>query len=146
VARRAEQQEVSHAKPVGIWLRVSTEDQVKGESPEHHEKSARFYADSKGWMVKDVEDVILPRFAQQDLLGLADYEAVVRMGHDPQTVGQRLSLALRARVLNSERRGAELRMVGAKRIGLARRGGSGACGTPGTVPLVKILCAFRPLT
>lgn len=28
-------------KPVAIWLRVSTEDQVRGESPEHHEKWAR---------------------------------------------------------------------------------------------------------
>jgi hypothetical protein len=27
-------------KPVGIWIRVSTEDQVKGESPEHYEKRA----------------------------------------------------------------------------------------------------------
>jgi len=35
------------AKPVGIWIRVSTEDQAKGESPEHHEKRARFYAESK---------------------------------------------------------------------------------------------------
>jgi site-specific DNA recombinase len=24
------------AKQVGIWIRVSTEDQAKGESPEHH--------------------------------------------------------------------------------------------------------------
>lgn len=23
-------------KHVGIWIRVSTEDQVRGESPEHH--------------------------------------------------------------------------------------------------------------
>jgi len=42
------------AKPVGIWVRVSTEDQAKGESPEHHEKRARFYAESKGWQVKEV--------------------------------------------------------------------------------------------
>lgn len=28
-------------KEVGIWIRVSTEDQAKGESPEHHEKRAR---------------------------------------------------------------------------------------------------------
>jgi site-specific DNA recombinase len=42
------------SKPVGIWLRVSTEDQAKGESPEHHEKRARFYAESKGWRVKEV--------------------------------------------------------------------------------------------
>ena len=38
-------------KPVGIWIRVSTEDQAKGESPEHHEKRARLYAEAKGWEV-----------------------------------------------------------------------------------------------
>src|SRR5438128_4650605 len=42
------------AKPVGIWIRVSTEDQAKGESPEHHERRARFYAESKDWKVKEV--------------------------------------------------------------------------------------------
>ena len=41
-------------KPVGIWIRVSTEDQAKGESPEHHEKRARAYAESKGWQVREV--------------------------------------------------------------------------------------------
>src|ERR1019366_8469632 len=41
-------------KSVGIWIRVSTEDQAKGESPEHHEKRARYYAESKGWEVKVV--------------------------------------------------------------------------------------------
>jgi hypothetical protein len=34
------------AKAVGIWIRVSTEDQVRGESPEHHERRARAYAES----------------------------------------------------------------------------------------------------
>jgi len=38
-------------KAVGIWIRVSTEDQVRGESPEHHEKRAQSYADAKGWQV-----------------------------------------------------------------------------------------------
>jgi site-specific DNA recombinase len=38
-------------KQVGIWLRVSTEDQVKGESLEVHEHRARAYAQSKGWEV-----------------------------------------------------------------------------------------------
>jgi site-specific DNA recombinase len=38
-------------KPVGIWIRVSTEDQAQGDSPEHHEKRARMYAESKGWEV-----------------------------------------------------------------------------------------------
>jgi site-specific DNA recombinase len=42
------------AKPVGIWIRVSTEDQARGESPEHHERRARAYAESKGWKVREV--------------------------------------------------------------------------------------------
>jgi site-specific DNA recombinase len=42
------------AKSVGIWIRVSTEDQVRGESPEHHEKRARAYAEAKGWHVVEV--------------------------------------------------------------------------------------------
>src|SRR5260370_19214204 len=37
----------ARAKAVGIWIRVSTEDQARGESPEHHEKRARAYAESK---------------------------------------------------------------------------------------------------
>jgi site-specific DNA recombinase len=41
-------------KQVGIWIRVSTEDQARGESPEHHEKRARYYAESKGWHVREV--------------------------------------------------------------------------------------------
>jgi site-specific DNA recombinase len=41
-------------KSVGIWIRVSTEDQAHGESPEHHEKRARLYAEAKGWDVKIV--------------------------------------------------------------------------------------------
>jgi len=46
--------ENTQRKPVGIWIRVSTEEQARGESPEHHEKRARFYAESKGWQVKKV--------------------------------------------------------------------------------------------
>ncbi len=45
---------VTTAKAVGIWIRVSTEDQARGESPEHHEQRARYYAESKGWQVKEV--------------------------------------------------------------------------------------------
>ncbi len=41
-------------KQVGIWLRVSTEDQVKGESLAVHEHRARAYAESKGWTVVEV--------------------------------------------------------------------------------------------
>jgi len=46
--------EGERAKSVGIWIRVSTEDQVRGESPEHHEARARAYADLKGWRVAEV--------------------------------------------------------------------------------------------
>jgi site-specific DNA recombinase len=41
-------------KRVGIWIRVSTEDQAQGESPEHHEKRARAYAEFKGWNVVEL--------------------------------------------------------------------------------------------
>jgi site-specific DNA recombinase len=40
------------AKAVGIWIRVSTEDQAREESPDHHERRANYYAESKGWKVK----------------------------------------------------------------------------------------------
>ncbi len=46
--------ETMAGKRVGIWIRVSTEDQAKGESPQHHEARARAYAESKGWRVADV--------------------------------------------------------------------------------------------
>src|SRR6185295_7362388 len=41
-------------KRIGIWIRVSTEDQAQGDSPEHHEQRARLYAQSKNWTVKEV--------------------------------------------------------------------------------------------
>ena len=44
-------------KPIGIWIRVSTDDQAKGESPQHHEERARSYAKSRGWHVKEVYDL-----------------------------------------------------------------------------------------
>jgi site-specific DNA recombinase len=39
---------------VGIWIRVSTEDQAKGESPEIHEARARMYAELQNWEVVTV--------------------------------------------------------------------------------------------
>lgn len=41
-------------KKVGIWLRVSTEGQVKDESPAVHEHRARSYAEAKDWEVVKV--------------------------------------------------------------------------------------------
>jgi site-specific DNA recombinase len=44
-------------KSVGIWIRVSTEDQARGESPAHHLERARAYAKAKDWNVKEVYDL-----------------------------------------------------------------------------------------
>jgi site-specific DNA recombinase len=52
--RSAADREDNHAKSIGIWIRVSTEDQARGESPEHHEKRARDYAELKSWRVREV--------------------------------------------------------------------------------------------
>lgn len=45
------------SKHVGIWIRVSTEDQARGESPEHHEAQAGMYAETKGWTVVEKYDL-----------------------------------------------------------------------------------------
>src|SRR5215467_3911811 len=45
------------AKIVGIWIRVSTEDQAKGESPQHHETRARSYIELRGWDAVRVYDL-----------------------------------------------------------------------------------------
>src|SRR5690606_33304028 len=42
------------SKAVGAWIRVSTDFQVKDDSPEHHERRARMYAESKAWTIKEV--------------------------------------------------------------------------------------------
>ncbi|MBS1503651.1 MAG: recombinase family protein, partial [Bacteroidetes bacterium] len=42
-------------KRVGIWIRVSTDMQVEGDSPEHHEQRARYYIQSKvDWEIAEV--------------------------------------------------------------------------------------------
>jgi site-specific DNA recombinase len=45
---------MNSTKQVGIWIRVSTDMQVKDESPAHHEKRARLYAEAKGWDIVEV--------------------------------------------------------------------------------------------
>ena len=44
-------------KSVGIWIRVSTEDQARGDSPEIHETRARAYAEQRGWTVRELYDL-----------------------------------------------------------------------------------------
>jgi site-specific DNA recombinase len=42
---------------VGIWIRVSTEEQARGESPRNHEHRARMYAELKNWQVVELYDL-----------------------------------------------------------------------------------------
>jgi site-specific DNA recombinase len=69
-------------KFVGIWIRVSTEDQAQGESPEHHERRARMYAESKGWHVREVYR--LEAVSGKSVMGHAETERMLghlRAGH-----------------------------------------------------------------
>jgi len=69
-------------KDVGIWIRVSTEDQAKGESPEHHLQRARAYASAKGWTVKEVYD--LAGVSGKSVMGQSEAKrmlADVKRGH-----------------------------------------------------------------
>lgn len=42
---------------VGIWIRVSTEEQARGEAPEHHLERAKMYATARGWNIVEVYDL-----------------------------------------------------------------------------------------
>ena len=69
-------------KSVGIWIRVSTEDQAQGESPEHHEKRARLYAEAKGWQVKEVYH--LEALSGKAVMGYAETKRMledIKRGH-----------------------------------------------------------------
>lgn len=74
--------QASEIRRVGTWIRVSTEDQAAGESPEHHEKRARYYAESKSWRVVEVYN--LAGVSGKAVLGHAEAKrmlADVRSGH-----------------------------------------------------------------
>ena len=64
-------------KFVGIWIRVSTDEQAKGDSPKHHEIRARAYAQAKGWTVREVYD--LAGFSGKSVI---DYPETKRMMAD----------------------------------------------------------------
>lgn len=44
-------------KNVGIWIRVSTEEQARGEAPEHHLERAKAYAIARGWHTVEIYDL-----------------------------------------------------------------------------------------
>lgn len=74
--RRERHPDLPQPKSVGIWIRVSTEDQAKGESPEHHERRARCYADAKGWNVRRVYH--LEAVSGKSVMGHAETEEMLR--------------------------------------------------------------------
>ena len=48
---------VPEKMPVGIWIRVSTDDQATGDSPEHHLERAKHYAKAKSFDVRETYDL-----------------------------------------------------------------------------------------
>jgi site-specific DNA recombinase len=42
---------------VGVWIRVSTDEQAQGDSPEHHRKRAEQYAEFNHWEILEVYDL-----------------------------------------------------------------------------------------
>lgn len=66
-------------KRVGIWIRVSTEDQKKGDSPEHHLERAKMYADLKKWDV--VEEYHLEAISGKSVM---NHPEAIRMLRDIQ--------------------------------------------------------------
>jgi len=85
VKRTSEPTAAEREKRVGIWIRVSTEDQAKGESPEHHEKRARFYAEAKGWQVVDVYR--LEAVSGKSVMGLPETQRMLQDVKDGRIAG-----------------------------------------------------------
>src|SRR5438093_13595303 len=48
---------IDSPKYVGIWIRVSTEDQAEGDSPMHPEQRATEYWKFNEWTVREVYDL-----------------------------------------------------------------------------------------
>lgn len=51
MASKKSVKEAELKKRVGLWIRVSTEMQVEGESSEHHERRGQYYAEVKDWQI-----------------------------------------------------------------------------------------------
>ncbi len=69
-------------KHIGIWIRVSTDEQAQGDSPKHHELRARHYAEAKGWLVQEVYD--LAGFSGKSIMEYPETKRMmedVRRGH-----------------------------------------------------------------
>lgn len=75
----------SGIKHVGIWVRVSTQDQAEGDSPEHHEQRARFYAEAKGWHVTTVYH--LEAVSGKSVMGHPETERMLNDIREGRTTG-----------------------------------------------------------
>ncbi|MCB0699305.1 MAG: recombinase family protein [Chitinophagales bacterium] len=67
---------MAQTKKVGIWIRVSTDFQVKDDSPEHHERRARMYAESKNWKVAEIYR--LEAVSGKSVMGNAEAKRMLR--------------------------------------------------------------------
>lgn len=76
-------------KLVGIWIRVSTEDQARGESPEHHEKRARAYAEARGWEVGEVYH--LEGVSGKSVMSHPEAQRMFKLISNPKTLCRRSS-------------------------------------------------------
>ena len=77
---------------VGIWIRVSTDDQASGESPKNHEKRAQMYAELKGW--KAVELYNLSGVSGKTIMSHPEAERMlkdVKSGHIKALIFSRLA-------------------------------------------------------
>lgn len=63
-------------KNVGIWIRVSTDFQVQGDSPEHHEERAKLYAKAKGWNVVTIYR--LDALSGKSVMGYAETKRMLK--------------------------------------------------------------------
>lgn len=63
-------------KRVGLWIRVSTEEQAQGESPENHEARGRMYAEMKDWLV--VEVYHMEGISGKSVMGFPETERMMR--------------------------------------------------------------------
>ncbi|TDU80807.1 site-specific DNA recombinase [Prosthecobacter fusiformis] len=80
------------AKRVGVWIRVSTEDQAQGDSPEHHRIRAEHYCQAMGWQIVETYD--LAGVSGKEVLGHPEAKrmlADVKRGHVKSVVFTKLA-------------------------------------------------------
>lgn len=63
-------------KNIGIWIRVSTDFQVQGDSPEHHEERAKLYAKAKDWNVVTIYR--LDALSGKSVMGYAETKRMLK--------------------------------------------------------------------